>query len=89
MWIYWEITDTRKKNTETLIDVGKEVGIEINIKLGCLRIFPPEDGHTTETYSGYWIKIVNNYWNSVALDGNPEPDIGIHAEKTKHMLLSH
>jgi hypothetical protein len=33
-----------------------------------------EDGHTTETCSGYWNKILNNYSNSVALDGNPEPE---------------
>jgi hypothetical protein len=30
MWIYWEITDTIKKNTETLIDASKEVGLEVN-----------------------------------------------------------
>jgi hypothetical protein len=30
MCIYWEITDTIKKNTETLIDTNKEVGLEVN-----------------------------------------------------------
>jgi hypothetical protein len=34
-----------------------------------MYIFPPEDGHKTETCSGYWI----NIQTSVALDGNPEP----------------
>jgi hypothetical protein len=33
--------------------------------------FPPEDGHKTETCSGYWI----NIQTIVALDGNPEPDL--------------
>jgi hypothetical protein len=30
--------------------------------------------HMTETCSGYWNKILNNYSNSVALHGNPEPE---------------
>jgi hypothetical protein len=30
-------------------------------------------------------KIVNNYSNSVALDGNPEPDIGVTSEYHKEM----
>jgi hypothetical protein len=29
MWIYWVI-DSIKKNTETLIDAIKEVGLEVN-----------------------------------------------------------
>jgi hypothetical protein len=29
--MYWEITDTVNKITETLIDVSKEVGLEINL----------------------------------------------------------
>jgi hypothetical protein len=33
-----------------------------------------EDGHTTETCSGYWNKILYNYSNSVTLDRNPEPE---------------
>jgi hypothetical protein len=36
-----------------------------------MYIFPPEEGHKTETCSGYEIK----YSTSVALDGNPEPDL--------------
>jgi hypothetical protein len=32
MWIYWEITLILLKNTETLIDGSKEVGLEINIE---------------------------------------------------------
>jgi hypothetical protein len=32
MWIYWGITDTTKKNTETLTDASKEVGLEINVE---------------------------------------------------------
>jgi hypothetical protein len=30
--MYWVITDTRKKNTETLTDVSKEIGLEMNAK---------------------------------------------------------
>jgi hypothetical protein len=30
--ICWEITDTIRKNTETLIDASKEVGLEINVE---------------------------------------------------------
>jgi hypothetical protein len=30
MCIYSEITDNTKKNTETLIDASKEVGLEVN-----------------------------------------------------------
>jgi ABC-type siderophore export system fused ATPase/permease subunit len=30
MWIYWETTDTIKKNTESLIDASKEIGVELN-----------------------------------------------------------
>jgi hypothetical protein len=30
MWIYCKITDTIKKNTETLIDASKEDGLEVN-----------------------------------------------------------
>jgi hypothetical protein len=33
-----------------------------------IYIYPPEDGHTTETCSGYWIKY------SKQCCGNPEPD---------------
>jgi hypothetical protein len=40
--------------------------------------FPPEDG--------YWNKILN-YWNSVALDGNPEPDL-VHATGCKQPSLT-
>jgi hypothetical protein len=36
----------------------------------CMYVFLPEDGHKTETCSGYWI----NIQTSVALDGNPKPD---------------
>jgi hypothetical protein len=32
MWIFWEITDTIKKNRETLIDASNEVGLEINVE---------------------------------------------------------
>jgi hypothetical protein len=39
-----------------------------------MYIFPLEDGHTTETYSGFLNKILNNHSNNVALDGNPEPE---------------
>jgi hypothetical protein len=45
--------------------------------------FPLEDGHKTETCSGYWIK---NIQTSVALDGNPEPDL-VHAAGCKQPTL--
>jgi hypothetical protein len=32
MWIYWKITDTINKNTETLIDAYKEVDLEVNVE---------------------------------------------------------
>jgi hypothetical protein len=32
MRIYWEIIYTIKKNTETLIDASKEVGLEISVE---------------------------------------------------------
>jgi hypothetical protein len=36
-----------------------------------MYIFPHDDGRTTETVADDLNKIVNNYWNRVALDGNP------------------
>jgi hypothetical protein len=39
--------------------------------LHVMYTLPPEDGHKTETRSVYWI----NIQTSVALDGNPEPDL--------------
>jgi hypothetical protein len=30
--MYWEIMDTIKKNTNTLIDASKEVGLELNAR---------------------------------------------------------
>jgi hypothetical protein len=30
MLIFWEKTDTIQKNTEALLDAGKEVGLEVN-----------------------------------------------------------
>jgi hypothetical protein len=45
-----------------------------------------EDGRTTKTCSGYWIKIVNNYSNSVTLDGNPESDL-VHGTGCKQPSL--
>jgi hypothetical protein len=45
--------------------------------------FSPEDGHKTEICSGYLI----NIQTSVALDGNPEPDL-VHATGCKQPTLS-
>jgi hypothetical protein len=42
-----------------------------------------EDGHKTETCSGYWI----NIQTSAALDGNPEPDL-VHATGCKQPTSS-
>jgi hypothetical protein len=32
MWIFWEITYTINKNTQTLIDASKEVGLEVHVE---------------------------------------------------------
>jgi hypothetical protein len=49
MWIYWEITDTRKKNTETLIDASKKVGLEINVeKTRCMLLSQQNVGQNSK-----------------------------------------
>jgi hypothetical protein len=40
MWIYWEMTDTIKKNTETLIDASKEVYLELNVEKTKYMLLP-------------------------------------------------
>jgi coproporphyrinogen III oxidase-like Fe-S oxidoreductase len=60
--IYWEITDTIKKNIETLIDTSKEVGLEVNPeKTKCMLL-----SHHQNAGQNHDIKIANKSFENVA-----------------------
>jgi hypothetical protein len=85
--MYWKITDTIRKNIETLLDASKEVGLEINTqKSKCMLL-----SHHQNAETNYDIKIVNRSFENVlqfTCLGSTETNQNLIQEEIKRRLNS-